>query len=58
MSPPAVQVAPGVHRLGSSLVNFYLLEQDGRYTLVDAGLPSFFDQVPALMTALGHDIHI
>ncbi len=57
MSDAAVQVAPGVHRLGSSLVNFYLVEEDGRYTLVDAGLPAFFDQVPALMAALGSDLH-
>jgi glyoxylase-like metal-dependent hydrolase (beta-lactamase superfamily II) len=53
----AAQVAPGVHRLGSSLVNFYLVEEDGRYTLVDAGLPGAFDQLPALMSELGADIH-
>jgi glyoxylase-like metal-dependent hydrolase (beta-lactamase superfamily II) len=51
------QVAPGVHRLGSSLVNFYLVEEDGRYTLVDAGLPGYFDQLPAQMAALGADLH-
>jgi len=51
------QVAPGVHRLGSSLVNFYLVEEDGRYTLVDAGLPRHFDQLRALMDALGADLH-
>ena len=57
MSLTAGQVAPGVHRLGSSLVNFYLVEEDGRYTLVDAGLPGYFEQLPALMDALGADIH-
>lgn len=57
MSHAAAQVAPGVHRLGSSLVNFYLVEEDGRYTLVDAGLPGHFDQLPALMQALGADLH-
>jgi glyoxylase-like metal-dependent hydrolase (beta-lactamase superfamily II) len=57
VSHAAAQVAPGVHRLGSSLVNFYLVEEDGRYTLVDAGLPGAFDQLPALMAALGADIH-
>jgi glyoxylase-like metal-dependent hydrolase (beta-lactamase superfamily II) len=40
-------IAPGVQRLGSPLVNFYAVEQDGRYTLVDAGLPAFHDQVAA-----------
>jgi glyoxylase-like metal-dependent hydrolase (beta-lactamase superfamily II) len=53
----AAQVAPGIYRLGSSLVNFYLVEEDGRYTLVDAGLPGYFDQLPALMADLGADIH-
>ena len=45
----ATEVAPGVHRLGSEGVNFYLVEHDGRATLVDAGLSGFWDQVePAL----------
>jgi glyoxylase-like metal-dependent hydrolase (beta-lactamase superfamily II) len=51
------QVAPGVHRLGSPLVNFYLVEDAGRFTLVDAGLPAFFDQVVAFLDARGADIH-
>jgi glyoxylase-like metal-dependent hydrolase (beta-lactamase superfamily II) len=51
------QVAPGVYRLGSPLVNFHLVEEAGRFTLVDAGLPGFFDQVPAALNALGADIH-
>jgi glyoxylase-like metal-dependent hydrolase (beta-lactamase superfamily II) len=53
----AAQVAPGVHRLGSSLVNFYLVEEGGRYALIDAGLPGYFDQLPALMQTLGADLH-
>jgi glyoxylase-like metal-dependent hydrolase (beta-lactamase superfamily II) len=57
VSHAAAQVAPGVHRLGSSLVNFYLVEEDGRYTLVDAGLPGAFEQLPALMERLGGDLH-
>ncbi|HEU4656008.1 MAG TPA: MBL fold metallo-hydrolase [Capillimicrobium sp.] len=56
---PAVldQVAPGVHRLGSGLVSFYLVEEDGRYTLVDSGLPRMFEQVPGALDALGADLH-
>src|SRR5437764_2088410 len=46
-------IAPGVHRLGSRLVNFYLVEDGGRYTIVDAGLPGYFSQVPATLDALG-----
>lgn len=51
------QVARGVHRLGSGLVNFYLVEEDGRYTLVDSGLPRMFDQIPAVLEQLGTDLH-
>ena len=39
--PPARDIAPGVHRLGSSLVNWYLVEEGGRLTAVDAGLPGY-----------------
>ena len=33
-------VAEGVHRIEDSYVNWYLLEDDGRVTVVDAGMPS------------------
>jgi glyoxylase-like metal-dependent hydrolase (beta-lactamase superfamily II) len=51
------EVAPGVHRLGSALVSFYLVEDAGRFTLVDAGLPGFFDQLPRALGHLGADLH-
>jgi glyoxylase-like metal-dependent hydrolase (beta-lactamase superfamily II) len=47
------RIADGVHRLGSELVNFYAVEEDGRFTLVDAGLPRFYDQVPQTVGELG-----
>jgi glyoxylase-like metal-dependent hydrolase (beta-lactamase superfamily II) len=40
-----MEVAPGVHRLGNAIVNYYLVEADGGLTLVDAGLPGFRDQL-------------
>jgi len=39
------RIAEGVQRLGSPLVNFYVVEEGGRFTLVDAALPGFHDQV-------------
>ncbi|NOY54919.1 MAG: MBL fold metallo-hydrolase [Actinobacteria bacterium] len=36
-----MEVAPGVHRLGTSFVNFYVIEDGGRLTVVDAGLPGY-----------------
>src|SRR3954471_2349653 len=47
------QIAPGVYRLGTRLVNYYLIEDGGRYTVVDAGLPAYFGQVPRALEALG-----
>jgi glyoxylase-like metal-dependent hydrolase (beta-lactamase superfamily II) len=33
-------VAPGVHRIGEHFVNWYIVEENGRLTVVDAGLPA------------------
>jgi glyoxylase-like metal-dependent hydrolase (beta-lactamase superfamily II) len=43
-------VAEGVHRIGEHFVNFYLVEEAGRITIVDAGLPASWD---SLLEALG-----
>ena len=37
----ALEVVGGVYRLGSQIVNWYLVEEEGRLTAVDAGLPGF-----------------
>ena len=42
-----VQVQEGVYRLSRGVCNFYLIEQSGKFTLVDAGAPAdwaFFGQ--------------
>jgi glyoxylase-like metal-dependent hydrolase (beta-lactamase superfamily II) len=41
-------VAPGVHRIEHSFTNFYLLEQDDRLTLVDAGVVVAGDAIVTL----------
>src|SRR5215218_2781743 len=33
-------VADGVHRIGEHFLNWYLVEEGGRLTVVDAGLPA------------------
>src|SRR5215208_7030318 len=43
------EVAPGITRLGNEIVNFYLVEDDGGVTLVDAGLPGFRGQLDAAL---------
>jgi glyoxylase-like metal-dependent hydrolase (beta-lactamase superfamily II) len=52
----AAAIAPGVHRVGNRFVNFYLLEEEGRLTLVDAGLPRMRGQLEAAVAALGRSM--
>jgi glyoxylase-like metal-dependent hydrolase (beta-lactamase superfamily II) len=66
------QVSDGVVRLGTSLVNWYLVEDSGRVTIVDCGAPGYFAQldrglalldrnrghVDAVVLTHGHDDHI
>jgi glyoxylase-like metal-dependent hydrolase (beta-lactamase superfamily II) len=66
------QVADGVVRLGTSLVNWYLVEDGGRVTIVDCGAPAYYAQldrglallgrnrghVDAIVLTHGHDDHI
>jgi glyoxylase-like metal-dependent hydrolase (beta-lactamase superfamily II) len=52
MAPPET-VAPGVYRLGSTKVNFYLVEEGGRFVLIDAGAPSFQSQLEPALSAAG-----
>jgi glyoxylase-like metal-dependent hydrolase (beta-lactamase superfamily II) len=43
-----------VQRMGSQLVNWYLVEDEGRLTAIDAGLPAFAKELDADLEALGH----
>ena len=48
-----MEVAPGVRRLGPGLVNVYLLEEAGEVTIIDAGAPGYWDDLPAELAAMG-----
>ncbi len=48
-----MQVADGIHRLTQGVVNFYLVEQGGKYTLVDAGTPGDWPFLERSLAALG-----
>ena len=45
-------VAPGVHRVATAFVNFYLVEDAGRVTVVDAGMPRSWDALHAALTEI------
>jgi glyoxylase-like metal-dependent hydrolase (beta-lactamase superfamily II) len=46
-------IAAGVNRLGSPLVNWYVVEDGGRLTAVDAGLPGFRSTLSSDLGSLG-----
>lgn len=48
-----MEVAPGVHRLGTARVNWYVVEDAGRLTLIDAGMPGHYEQLDAGLRAFG-----
>jgi glyoxylase-like metal-dependent hydrolase (beta-lactamase superfamily II) len=47
------RIAEGLHRLGSDLINFYLVQDATGVTVVDAGLPSFYDKLAACLEQSG-----
>ena len=49
-----VEVVRGVHGLGSRFVNWFVVEDGGRLTAVDAGLPGFRSDLRADVERLGH----
>lgn len=48
-----MRIAPGLHRIGAGLVNSYLLEEGGEVTIVDAGAPGYWNDLPDELTAMG-----
>lgn len=51
-----MEIAPGIRRLGTGRVNVYLVEEAGAITIVDAGLPGYFGDLLAELTAMGRSI--
>jgi glyoxylase-like metal-dependent hydrolase (beta-lactamase superfamily II) len=48
-----MEIAPQIHRIGSGLVNSYLVEEAGEVTIIDAGVPSYWTDLPAELQAMG-----
>jgi glyoxylase-like metal-dependent hydrolase (beta-lactamase superfamily II) len=45
-----------IHRAGTEIVNWYLLEEDGRVTIVDAGCPAYRSQLDGALAEIGRTI--
>jgi len=56
VAPSGSQVADGIYRLGDHYVNWYVLEDVGRLTVIDAGLPGHWEQLPSLLTTIGRTV--
>jgi glyoxylase-like metal-dependent hydrolase (beta-lactamase superfamily II) len=52
-----MKIAPGIHRIGDqSMVNSYLVEDAAEVTIIDAGLPGFYRDIPRELAAMGRTV--
>lgn len=51
-----MEVAAGIRRFGSRYVNCYLVEEKGRLTLLDAGLPGYWDRLLRELRTIGRTL--
>jgi len=51
-----MEISSGIRRLGKGLVNSYLVETAGEVTIVDAGAPSYWGDLPAELAAMGRTL--
>lgn len=52
-----MKIAPGIHRLGTnSIVNAYLIDDGGEVTVIDAGMPGLYGDIPRELTAMGRSV--
>jgi glyoxylase-like metal-dependent hydrolase (beta-lactamase superfamily II) len=50
------EVVPRIRRLGDEIVNSYLVEDGGAVTVVDAGAPAYWSELPGELAALGRTL--
>ena len=48
-----LNVAPGIHRIEDAHTNWYLVEEDGRLLVVDAGVPASWESLQEALSRLG-----
>src|SRR5947209_8785664 len=51
-----MEVADRIHRLGDRYVNWYVIEEGGRLTVLDAGFPGHREQLPELLATIGRTV--
>ena len=51
-----MEIRPGVRRIGPGMVNAYLVEEAGAVTIVDAGMPGYWHDLPVELMAMGRSL--
>ncbi|MGZ6313021.1 MAG: MBL fold metallo-hydrolase [Candidatus Limnocylindrales bacterium] len=51
-----MEIAPGIRRIGAGTVNAYLVEEAGAVTIIDAGMPGYWRDLPAELAAMGRSL--
>ncbi|HSJ43135.1 MAG TPA: MBL fold metallo-hydrolase [Euzebyales bacterium] len=51
-----LRLAPSLHRIGSDLVNSYVVEDGGGITIIDAGLPGHWTELTAKLAHMGRSL--
>lgn len=51
-----MQLAPSLHRVGSDMVNVYLIEDERGVTVIDAGLPGQWDEFTHELAEMGRSL--
>ncbi len=51
-----MQVADRIYRLGDRYVNWYVIEEGDKLTVLDAGFPAHWEQLPDLLASIGRTL--
>jgi glyoxylase-like metal-dependent hydrolase (beta-lactamase superfamily II) len=51
-----MQITDGIHRLGTGLVNVYLVADGGGVTVIDAGFPGYWSELKTELAAMGRGL--
>jgi glyoxylase-like metal-dependent hydrolase (beta-lactamase superfamily II) len=50
------RIAPGIHRLGTGMINSYLVADGTEVTIIDAGVGGYFGDLPGELAAMGRTL--
>ena len=51
-----MEITPGIRRIGNGLINSYLVEESGAVTIIDAGIPGYWRDLPSELSAMGRSL--